>query len=857
MRAATLLLLSAAGLGAENLVRTDFAAPFQPVSGNPRASGVLPAGWRDNTSWAQTWVEYSRQTENGSPFLRVNVTRIDDGWAQLVGAMPRWTSSAYMRLRMKVRASEGIACGLGIRQNASPYTYLWQTTRFPDAAWQDLTLYARIDPASFDIGFYLTVNAPGVFDMAAFILDRLTESELVAELAATAGDYPKNLLRNTRFPLGLPGGWSLDRDSSDGDVVTMEPDGAALHVVSPLAAILYSEPFPVPRPLVPYTASVAVRGSGTFRLAVVSNGRTVAQTSVTPTGEWQRVRATFTPVLLASATNLRMDVTGEVWIDSAQVELGGAATAYASGGDCEVALAVDGAAPARVQFDDEPARMAWAVTGACATLRARVVNIYGESAALAPVALADAARGVLRYDVFPQRPYGPFRVEVWAEDVQGRRASPYNELVVYRLRRPRYWMIDAPDSPFGVHTTSTTRHILMAKAVGANWTRLHDAGLEYIGWYHLERQPGAWTFRDDDLNRYRTYGMKILGLLSTAPEWASYFQKPHNGYYDRFFQPRNLDDYARYVRTVASRYLGIIDTWDVWNEPWNVGWWAVSYDEQRQVYVTSAHPQADFARLQKTAYDAAKSVDPSLVVTAANATTGSTGANWLAGIVSAGGLGTCDIINYHDYTSGAVGWPGDSVETGWKTGLAPAMLDGKPFRPVWMTEGSSVQGAGMLGPGFFHYTVPFDVTENYQHTSDRLARFLVSNLAQGHAKIFLYSMHSHAGFSTVPSPWRVLVGEDGYLHPNAAAHSALAWLLEDARFAKVVRLRDGLFAYLFARGAGAVAVLSPANGNTNYTLPAPGLDLYGNPLPKGAPLGASLVYLTSEAGVDELEALLR
>lgn len=32
----------------------------------------------------------------------------------------------------------------------------------------------------------------------------------------------------------------------------------------------------------------------------------------------------------------------------------------------------------------------------------------------------------------------------------------------------------------------------MLKAIGANWTRLHDAGLDYIGWYHLEPRKGQW-----------------------------------------------------------------------------------------------------------------------------------------------------------------------------------------------------------------------------------------------------------------------------------------------------------------------------------------------------------------------------
>ena len=53
----------------------------------------------------------------------------------------------------------------------------------------------------------------------------------------------------------------------------------------------------------------------------------------------------------------------------------------------------------------------------------------------------------------------------------------------------------------------------------------------------------------------------------------------------------------------------MIDTWDVWNEPWIHAWWAVAYDESkkdRDGYMTSKNAQADFARLMATAYTTAR-----------------------------------------------------------------------------------------------------------------------------------------------------------------------------------------------------------------------------------------------------------
>ena len=402
MRRAAFGLLLAFGLHAETLLQTDFGAAYERVSGNTRAAGELPARWRDNSNWAQVWTVYSRQEEGGRPFFRAEVTRADDGWGQIMHALPRWNTAAYMRLRLTLRASEGVSAGFGIRRNASPYNFLWQATRYPGAAWQDLTFYAHIDPADYDIGFYMLVNAPGTLDLSRFQLDRLSEAELVEELRREAPEHPKNLLRNTRFPLGLQSGWALDRDSSDGDDVSLEPDATALRIRSARPAQIYSEPFPVPRPMEPHTASLSVRGRGTFRLAALSNGRVLAQTTMQPSAEWQRVRVTFTPPLLAPATNLRLEASGEIWVDAAQVETGREATDYASAGSCEVALTADSVT--RVHFEDEPAEVRYQVAGECAVLRARVVNVYGDEALLRPVALAQAKAGTLGYNVFPRRP---------------------------------------------------------------------------------------------------------------------------------------------------------------------------------------------------------------------------------------------------------------------------------------------------------------------------------------------------------------------------------------------------------------------------------------------------------------------
>jgi hypothetical protein len=457
------------------------------------------------------------------------------------------------------------------------------------------------------------------------------------------------------------------------------------------------------------------------------------------------------------------------------------------------------------------------------------------------------------------------------EDRVGERLSAYNEIVVNRLPRPRYWGKDAPNSPFGVHTLSTTRHNLMAKAVGANWTRLHDAGLEYVGWWWLEREPGKWTFRDKEIERYRRDHLMILGELGTAPEWASYYPgKPHNGYFDRFYQPKRMEDYANYVRTVAGRYKGAITAWDVWNEPWIHAWWGVGYDESkpdRAGYVTSEHPQQDFTRLMQTAYETAKSIDPSLTVLGFNSTTGggssqaSSGTDWTRGVLEAGGMDHCDAICYHAYIGGKPGYPDDVVEQGFGAATGPIRESyGKLPKPVWMTEGSAARDT--IGPGFYHYTLPYENTENATETADRLSRYVMRLLTKGCARVFLYSMHAQSSLDA-QQQWSVIVTPEGALHPSGVAHGILAWLLEDTRFVKAAPIREDFTAYLFeARdGSRSVAALSSHPGYKAYvprrTRGIELWDVFGNPVPEGQPIGASLVYLFGDVSTERLETALQ
>ena len=612
-----------------------------------------------------------------------------------------------------------------------------------------------------------------------------------------------------------------------------------------------------------HVASLSLKGQGDGRLVIITaKGAEIAWQPFTLKGEWQRVSIVFQPVLGGMVHGLRIDGRGDLLIDALQVERGETATPYRPAKACEVVLGLPPSPTAngRVQFLDEPARATFAVTGeSAARLRARVVNLYGESRDLPAAKLgAGALRlGTIDFSAAAQPAQGCFRVEAWVEDAAGKALSDPYEVVITRLQRPRYWGKDAPQSAFGTHTLPATRHLLMAKAIGVNWVRLHDAGMQYVGWSWVEPEKGKWTFFDDDIKRYRSVKLCILGQLETAPNWATGYPKPCSDYFDRFYEPKDLDAWAEYVRTITARYRGDIRAWEVWNEPWGDFW--ASYDptakDERKRGPSVAE---DYAALQAAAYHAAKGVDPGLTILGFNSYGGFNGKVWTAGVLKAGGYDTCDVFSYHKYSSAQLGYPGDDVSgEGLAHAAAPILQErGKLGKPAWMSEGTILRYS--TWDGMYRYALPYPNRDDYMTTADNTARFVISTLSGGAEKLFLYTMHGGGYFCGDGQPdWRCLVANDGYLHPAAVAHAALAEQIEGLKFVKTAEVAPGVFAYIFAGEGRWVAAISPKPGHAGYDVPAglTAVDLFGNPV-RSKRIAGHVTYVTGGSSAADLERRL-
>ncbi|MGN0852028.1 MAG: hypothetical protein ACI4Q3_01480 [Kiritimatiellia bacterium] len=844
--------------GAKTLFDIDFGAAARRVDHDGKGSfhGVLPEQVGENfAGWSTGRVTAEVKAEAGRRFLRLATRPGDMGGQFAIGGF-KIALPGHFRLKVRARTSGMRSLTLGLRQQGAPYTGFSHHV-FQSPEWKEETYLFAVSQSCADaVGFFFYTPA-GVTDIARISLETATEGDLAAAVPRpdrTVSRY----IRHARFPLGLPGGWNLGRDAGDAvctaDAAEPAPDGMpVLKLVSGAPWELHSEPFQTAFPGETHVLSFKYRSTGAVSLLVSDDGgRRIVHGTVPPAAGWAERTFTFRPHPLSTSMGIRFAGAGGTFrLDDVRVRPPHVQAEPAG----EVALAVaegEIAADTRIQFVDEPARVRWTAWGVAGTLRATVADLYGREKDLPPVAVAGTARasGTLAYDVFPACPVGQFRLRAWVER-DGRRVTPVEELVVTRLPRPVAWGRDAPDSPFGGHFNPVRGVVKTMKAGGVNWVRLHDAGEKVSNWYAQEPVKGEWDFHDADVARYRTNGIKIFAQLGTAPAWASHYGDlgyAHMGYFEKYLRPTNRADWVNYVTTYVKHHERNIDAYFVWNEPWG-RWWESAADI---AYFDRTQTKRDFVELTRLAYDAVKSVNPGIRVSGFNSTSGETGRSWSAGVLSAGGFACCDIIDWHYYTPHPRGLREDGDITALPLAPIRAAHPDLGGKPVYMSEGqgtsSGSSGVGCRMSGLLREVPwPAEPVRLYTGIANATCRYILSLLAEGNAKVFLYTSHAYMSLARPPN-FLVLLGADGFAHPALVAHAQLARAVEGRRFVRKEPVGADGVVYVFGDADETVRVYSELSRDEVLALAAKGpvTDVYGNAVAAETCLPGTLVYATEK-----------
>jgi hypothetical protein len=141
-----------------------------------------------------------------------------------------------------------------------------------------------------------------------------------------------------------------------------------------------------------------------------------------------------------------------------------------------------------------------------------------------------------------------------------------------------------------------------ASMIGARWERMT------FWWKEMQPDgPRSWnvfaTNHDRGINSEIRAGRKIAGVLINTPDWAAVDPKVHGasvprGLYLPYNDPRNY--WGHFVGLMAKHYAGRINDWIIWNE----------VDIPSGQWHTWTGSRADYARLVKVAYLAAKAANP-------------------------------------------------------------------------------------------------------------------------------------------------------------------------------------------------------------------------------------------------------
>ena len=707
----------------------------------------------------------------------------------------------------------------------------------------------------------------------------------VASLAQEA-TTPASLLPFTRLPLGFPNGWgwvaeTVEKEAVTEQVVPGEGGGPALLLKSTdRYSLLGCGALPVPKVAAPYSLLIRARcvGRGGLQpMIFADNDPKLAERSFPLTEQYQTVSLDFTSPDPATFKFMAfsMGVYGDVVIAGIAVVPAAEPAGFDFASTPQVAFQVapgGDASIARIFFSDEPALVDYFVSGgvAGATLKTQLVTVYGDTFPLPGI--------VLRQDNQPgqvellkhlpaNRQMGSFRIEGWVER-DGKRVSSEQEYVFHRIPRPRYWGKDAPQSLFGIHTLPNPRHLTMAKAAGLNWIRTIP-GSPIVSWANLEPAKGQWKWDDADIHRMRQYKFSLLAGMMTTPAWASAL--PPGDAAKTVWGVPEMKDFDNYVRQFVTRYKGVVQAYDVWNEPWYVGQLVGSYANGTNQYPKD--PAAVYAQLAKTVYDNVHSLDPRATVVSLGLGSGEAddaspvllGAyqihNWDSLILRTGAYNYTDALYGHMYLDNELNlFPGDRVET-----LLASVNKALAYfkiadnrKQYWNTEGSPMQVT--LKQGLYRRTFPAAEKDDLVQEGNVMARYLASSVANGIARTILYTLHAQ-WYSLKPIQFNSMAVGGGWMHPVGAAIAQSAWQLDGTRFVKRLDLGGGMHAYFYEGDGRAVAAVSSGPTFPLWTLPAAtpagirALDVFGNPVAAGHKFDGNMLWVDGRA-VGELERYL-
>ncbi len=229
------------------------------------------------------------------------------------------------------------------------------------------------------------------------------------------------------------------------------------------------------------------------------------------------------------------------------------------------------------------------------------------------------------------------------------------------------------------------------KNLGVGWVRFD------VDWSIVQQSGSSsydWSSYDPIVADLNTLGLKGLGIITYAPQWAL----PANCLQSNKCAPADPAQFAAFAVTAARRYAPQgMHTWEIWNEPNLKEFWQPAPDVNA------------YTNLLKGAYTAIKGQDPSAIILSGGLSGASTQngdispVDFLTQLYADGGKPYFDAVADHPYSYPAMPlsfetWNAWSQMASTTPNLRNVMIaNGDTGKQIWLTEyGAPTGGPGVL-----------------------------------------------------------------------------------------------------------------------------------------------------------------
>ncbi len=748
----------------------------------------IAQGWVNNC-WGRNTVAFSSGPPHTGKFSQqVTCTSFDSGAVQFYYPLTVRKNKSY-KIALWARAEGAVgSVSLGLRQSPEPYKMHLSTSFEPGPDWEQFSLEGTCLDSDRQAGLFVWFAPDGRGTLWVDDVSVVEEEPKTVDLPLPSG----NVVPNASFEVDWERDWRSRqvRPSYDAEnpfhgqrSLRRDLDGRAEHLVSRLMEFGAGGSF---------TLGLAARTEGKADVTaelwpgIVHEGQgPLLRLHCQPGSAWKTYHTTSRLAPSSNGTyylaiHIRPEGRAAVWLDAVRLEPGEAAETFSPRREVEASLS--SSALAHIYRAGQPVELTVRAFN-CSKQAApcqwfcRVTDYWRREVAQVPLRLEFPASGTVETLVqIPLKKTGVFLADLW----DGKETLSSLSFSVL----PPLSTIPAQKSVAGGHFQLDAFHLQVARATGIRWTRIHDCE-EITHWRTAEPEKGRFVWFDDKVRLARQHGVEILGEFLRVPPWASSAKGKATGEEVCLYPPRDLEEFAAYVRAVVGHYRNDIHHWEIWTDPYGAGFWRGTPEE--------------YARLAKVAAQETRKADPKAVIVAPSAYPNSE--QWIERALAAGATSGVDRFSYHGY--------GLLVPKGYRRVTEWAAFGGRsqPLA-IWNTETGVTSGTFYrhLPDKFVDPYTLWIAPIPYDQATEQCAKLFVLALAGGAERYFHYWDVYEETLLPRLSAMSIFEYDTG-LRPMGVAYAVAISFLDGTRGKGWLELPNQILASLLADDQRMIAVL--------------------------------------------------